>query len=415
MVAQTAIRQKLQEAGAEIGQQTQFQKTAPSLSPPDEPPNNAKRNRLLWWLTIILVLAALVWLLLYLFYFRFHEWTDDAYANGNLLNVNSAVSGNVIAFYADNTDLVKEGQLLVELDSTDYLIHFEQALASLASTVLNLRQLYEEVRVNQANVDNRMIALSRARYDYDNRSQLVGSEAVSREDFTHSRDDLATAKTAHKQAEAQLAAAQAAVGNTSLEQHPLLEQAKASVHQAYYNLVHCSVYAPATGHIAQRTVNVGQWVSPTTAMMAIIPTEYVWVDANFKETQLTYMRIGQPVTVTFDIYGSGIKYEGKVLGIASGTGSVFSLIPPQNATGNWIKIVQRLAVRVSLDPKQVEKFPTRLGISAVVTVDITNQDLPKLAVETSTKPIATTWIYDIHLDRVNKIIEEVIQKNLKQP
>lgn len=378
------------------------------------PPDKKKRNRLLLWFTIFLVLAGLIWLFLYLLYFQYYQSTDDAYVNGNMITINSAVPGSVVAFYADNTDFVLEGQLLVELDKTDYLIRYEESLASLAATVLQVRQLYDAVNENRANLENKAVALARARYDYDNRSQLVGTEAVSKEDFIHSRDDVAAAKMAHKQAEAQLEAALAAAGNTVLEEHPLLMQAKSRVREAYYSLRHCSIYAPSTGYVAQRTVNVGQWATPQTPLMAVIPKDYVWVDANFKETQLTYMRIGQPTTVWFDIYGSKVKYKGTVLGIASGSGSVFSLIPPQNATGNWIKIVQRLPVRVSLDPEQLEKYPPRLGISAEVEVDISNQDLPMLALEPSKKPVAKTTVYDIHMDEVNKLIDKIIRDNLRK-
>lgn len=385
--------------------------------PPEnrEPPSdNTKRNRLLLWFSIALVVLAIIWLLVYLLYLQYYESTDDAYANGNLININSVISGSVIAFYADNTDLVKEGQLLVELDPTEYIIKYEQSLAALASTVLQVRQLYTNVTASKANLENKTVLLARARYDYDNRSNLIGTEAVSKEDYTHSKDDVAIAKTAVKQAEAQLTAAIDAAGNTPLEQHPILEQARANVREAYYYLKHCNIYAPYGGFVAQRTVNVGQRVGQNTPIMAIIPKDYVWVDANFKETQLTHMRIGQPVTTWFDIYGSSVKYKGKVLGIASGTGSVFSLIPPQNATGNWIKIVQRLPVRISLDPEQVKDFPIRLGISAEVTVDISDQDLPMLAVESTFHPIATTKIFDIQWGEINKIIDDVIKANLLQ-
>jgi len=376
------------------------------------PPSTKQRNRKLWWFTFFLIGLGIAWLLFYLLYLQYYESTDDAYANGNMININSVISGSVIAFYADDTDLVEEGQLLVELDRTDYQIKYDQSIASLAATVLQVRQLYDNVTANRANLESRAIALARAKYDYDNRSRLVDSLAVSKEDFTHSQDDMSTAKFLYNQAEAQLNAAISAAGNTTIEKHPLIEQGRANVREAYYNLQHCAVYAPYTGFIAQRTVNVGQWVIPQTPMMAVIPKDYVWVDANFKETQLTYMRIGQPATVKFDIYGSNVKYEGKVLGIASGSGSIFSLIPPQNATGNWIKIVQRLPVRISLDPEQLKKYPSRLGISAEVTVDITDQDLPRLATEPPRHPIATTSVFDINFDKVNRIIEEIIQANL---
>lgn len=415
MITSEALRTRLESQAETVPPFAASEHPIPPNTTPGQPiPPKGHRNRLLWGFTLFIILAGLVWLLLYIFYFQFYEWTNDAYANGNLIQINSAITGSVVAFYADNTDLVKEGQLLVELDKTDYLIKYDEALATLAATVLQVRQLYENVKASQAYLESKAVALARARYDYDNRAQLVSTEAVSKEDYAHSKDDVASAKTLYKQAEAQYEAAKAAVGNTPLQNHPLLEQAKEGVRNAYYNLKHCSIYAPTTGYVAQRTVNVGQWITPQIPMMAIIPTDYVWVDANFKETELTYMRIGQPATVWFDIYGSGVKYTGKVLGIASGTGSVFSLIPPQNATGNWIKIVQRIPVRISLDTEQIKKYPARLGISAEVTVDITNQDLPILAHEPSTEPVATTKVFDIHLDEVNKIIEKVIQANYAQ-
>lgn len=372
----------------------------------------ANGHRMLWGFTIALIIAAIVWLCLWIFYFQFHESTDDAYANGNLIHINSAIPGSVIAFFTDDTDLVKEGQLLVKLDPTEYQVAFDKELTALAATVLQVRQLYNSVYVNEAILENKRALLEKANFDYQNRVNLVASKAISNEDFTHSKDDFRVAQSQVAQAEHQLQVAKDAAGNTPLESHPLIEQQKNAVRAAYYNLQHCNIYAPATGFVAQRNVDVGEWVSPATAMMAVIPKDYVWVDANYKETQLKYMRIGQPAVVWFDLYGSGVKYHGKVLGIASGSGSVFSLIPPQNATGNWIKIVQRLAVRISLDPETVEKYPIRLGISAEVNVDITNQDLPMLAPVPATQPVATTKVFDIDMEAVNKLMDDIVHANL---
>lgn len=371
------------------------------------------RSRTLIWFTIALIIIAVAWFCYWLLYLRFHEYTDDAYANGNLINVNSAISGSIVAFYADDTDLVEEGQLLVMLDTTEYQVAYDLELATLASVVLQVRQLYDTVDVNRANVENRQIALQRAAFDFENRKRLVDTLAVSNEDYIHSKDDLLTAQLNLEQAQFQLQASQSAAGNTKLEAHPLIEQQKGKVREAFYNLKHCSIYAPATGYVAQRAAQVGQWVSPNIDIMAVIPTDYVWVDANYKETQLTGMRIGQPATVWFDIYGD-VEFKGKVLGIASGSGSVFSIIPPQNATGNWIKIVQRLPVRISLDPQQIKKYPTRLGISSEVNVDITNRDLPMLAQVPSKKAIGTTRVFDIDFEEVDRVIDEVISKNLKK-
>lgn len=381
------------------------------VGPSSEPPNK-NRSRTILWVTLILIFIGVGWLCLWFFYFQYHQSTDDAYANGNMININATVPGSVAAFFADDTDLVNEGQLLVLLDRTNYQLEYDKQLAGLAASVLQVRQLYDTVKVNRANMENKRVKLEKARYDYDNRSQLVGSLAVSNEDFTHAKDDLTIAQQELKQAEYQYQVSLDAAGNTPQEQHPIIEQQKAMVREAFYKLKHCAIYAPATGYIAQREVDVGEWVAPNKALMAVIPADYVWVDANFKETQLIYMRVGQPAIVTFDLYGSDVKFEGKVLGIASGSGSVFSLIPPQNATGNWIKIVQRLPVRISLDPKKVKRYPIRLGISANVDVDITNYDLPMLVQTPSTRPVATTRVFDIDLDEANQEINKIIRDNL---
>lgn len=379
----------------------------------EEKPNNTspQRNHKLIWLTLILVLCGIGWLLLWLFYFQFHASTDDAYVNGNKVNVTSVIPGMPIAYYADDTDLVEEGQLLILLDSTEYQIAYDKALASLTATVLKVKQLYDNIKVSTAAVQAKRIAFEKARYDFENRRGLIETKAISNEEFIHSKDSYNTAEQELKQSVFQLQMAQDAVGKYSLEKHPQIEEQKAAVRDAFYKLKHCSIYAPATGYVAQRAVEVGQWVTSSTYMMAIIPSDYMWIDANYKETQLTSMRIGQPAKVTIDIY-DGEVFEGKVFGIASGTGSVFSLIPPQNATGNWIKIVQRLPVRIFIDKEKLKKYPLRLGLSAVVDVDITNTDLPLMAQNPPTKPVATTSVYQINMEEVEKTMDTIITDNV---
>jgi membrane fusion protein (multidrug efflux system) len=376
---------------------------------PQSPASNHKRNRFLWFFSFVILILALIWLIYYLLVLQFHQYTDDAFANGSMVNLNSAVPGTVIAFYADDTALVYEGQLLVQLDATAYQVAYDKELATLGSVVLDVRQLYDNVKVAQAIADSKEILLNRAEYDFQNRSQLVASKAISNEDFIHSKDDLNIAQLSLTQAKHSLQVALDLAGNTPWEQHPQIIKQRNSVLTAYYNLHHCKIFAPATGYIAQRSVDVGEWVTTTRDMMWIIPITDVWVDANYKETELTYMRVGQEATVWFDIYGSKVIYKGKVLGIASGTGSVFSIIPPQNATGNWIKIVQRLPVRISLDPEEVKKYPTRLGISAEVDVDITNQDLPFLTSMQPERPIAVTTVFNLDLDKVNAVMDQIIK------
>ncbi len=378
--------------------------------------SNRARSKALWRLTLVLLLAGLAWFLYWYFYLQYYESTDDAYANGNLVNINSAISGTVVAFFADDTDFVKEGQLLVKLDSIRYELTYQKELATLASVTLQVRQLYDNVRANQANVKNKRSVLEEAKTNYESRLELQKKNplAVAREDFTQSHRNFLVAEFELQQAESQLEAALTAAGNTPPEKHPLIEQQKENIRTAYYQLQHCSIYSPATGFVAQRSVDVGEWIIPTVNLMAVIPTDYVWVDANFKETQLRKMRIGQPAVVWFDLYGSHVQYEGKVIGIGLGTGSIFSLIPPQNATGNWIKIVQRIPVRISLDPEKIKAFPIRLGISATVDVDVSNQNLPFLSTSPLYKPVAKTNIFEINLEKVNQLMDNIVQNNLKR-
>lgn len=396
-------------------EQMQPQSEQPAAQPVTNGANhNHRTTKAIVWLTVILAILALLWLIYWLVYLQYHESTDDAYGNGSMINVNSAVSGSVVAFYADDTDLVEEGQLLVLLDQTDYRINYEKELADLSDTVLQVKRLYDSVLENQVNVANKKALFDKATFDFENRSRLIGTLAVSNEDFIHSRDDHKVAQLNYEQAQYQLKIAQDLAGDTIPSQHPLIEKQKASVKNAFYRLAHCKILAPATGYIAQRYVDVGEWVTSSTDLMAVIPTNYVWVDANFKETQLIYMRVGQPARIWLDMYGSDVEYKGKVLGIASGSGSVFSLIPPQNATGNWIKIVQRLPVRISLDAETVKKYPVRLGVSAYVDVNLENQDLPMLTLTPSKAVVGITPIFDLDFDEVHQKMNQIINSHFPE-
>lgn len=378
--------------------------------------SNHSRKKQLLSFTFFLLLLGLLWLAYWFFYLQYHESTDDAYANGNLMNINSVINGAVVAFFADDTDLVKEGQLLVQLDRTNYQVNYDEDLATLASITLQVRQLYKNIQTNRSLVENKRSIVERERSDYKSRLELrlKNPRAEAEEDFIHASQNYLAAHFDLLAAESQLQTALAAAGNTAPENHPLIEQQKNKVRFAFYQLEHCSIYAPTTGYVAQRSVDVGRWITPSTNLMAIIPTNDVWVDANFKETQLGLMRVGQPATVWFDLYGSKIQYAGNVLGIASGTGSVFSLIPPQNATGNWIKIVQRLPVRISIDSEKIKEYPIRLGISANVDVDITEQNLPFLVQTPPTTAVATTNVFDIDLEKVDRLMDSIIFQNLKE-
>lgn len=378
--------------------------------PPD--PSNKKRNRAVFIACLVFLLLGIGWLLYYLIWGRFEEYTDDAYVNGNQVEVTSQVSGIVTKIHVFNTLFVEKNQLLLELDTTDASLFFEQKKTQLAQTLRQVVQLFVNVKERQAEIEMREAELFKKKLDFEHRLHLVESGGVSEEDFEHAEADFKSSYAALILSKHRLRAAYAEVKNTTVITHPLVDQAIAVLIDAWVRLQRCNIAAPVTGLIAQKMVQVGQWVNPTDPLLAIIPFDQMWVDANFKETQLTNARIGQPVEMVSDIYGSKMKYTGKVIGISGGTGSVFSVLPPQNATGNWIKIVQRLPVRISLDPEQIKQYPLRLGLSMDVTVDI--RDTSGLLIpHASPLPVLyQTDLFAHQTDGVDEIIEEIIESNV---
>lgn len=373
---------------------------------------NGKRNRVIGYVLLFFLLLACIALFLWWEIFRNHESTDDAYVNGNIVFVTSRQEGSVIAFYADDTDFVEQGQLLVELDPTDYLLNFEQSKIALQLAAREVGALYEEMKEKASEVLLREALHGRSLTDYKNRNALVGSQAISKEDYTHSKADLDAAQASLDLATHQLASVKARLGTGSLVQHPRIEQAKTNVREAYLAVKRCSIFAPVSGFVAKRSVQAGHSIKPSTPLLAVIPLDNIWVDANFKETQLANIRIGQPVEVIVDMYGRDIVYEGKVGGIQGGSGSVFSLLPPQNATGNWIKIVQRVPVRIYLNPDQIKKFPLLLGLSVYAKVNISYGDGLFLAQQAVVKPLMETDVFDIPLGHLNELLEQIVEENL---
>jgi membrane fusion protein, multidrug efflux system len=384
-------------------------KEKPSETPPGP---NTKRNRIVGYLLLFFGLLGIIAFILWWELFRNHVATDDAYVNGNMVVVSSRQDGTAIAFYADDTDFVKQGQLLVELDPTDYVLYFEQTKTALELAARQVRSLYEEVREREADVLYRMALHGRNLTDYNNRNALVGAQAVSKEDYTHSQADLDAAQASLDLAIHQLAGAKARLGSGPLPNHPSIEQAKYNVREAYLGVKRCSIFAPVSGFVAKRTVQAGTSIKATTPLLAVIPLDYIWIDANFKETQLTYIRIGQPVEVTADIYGRHVVYEGRVGGIQGGSGAVFSLLPPQNATGNWIKIVQRVPVRIYLNPQQIQEHPLLLGLSVYARVDISNTDGLFLAQQVPEEALMTTDVFDVPFDSLDALLDTLVEKNL---
>ncbi|NDK38787.1 HlyD family efflux transporter periplasmic adaptor subunit [Pseudoxanthomonas gei] len=376
-------------------------------------PRNNNRRRALLILAVLVIVGTIAWLAYYFLYARWHQDTDDAYVQGNVVSIVPQTGGTVISIDADDGMKVEAGQALVHLDANDAQVAYDQAVANLAGTVRQVRGLYSSVDAGQSDLRARQVAVSQARADVARRSGLVASGAVSSEELAHARDVLAAAEAALGSARGNLSRSSALVDATSLSEQPQVQVAASQLRQSYLNLQRSAIVAPVSGYVAKRQVQLGQRVQPGTALMTIVPLEQVWVDANFKETQLGLMRIGQPVEVHADLYGGDVEYTGKVAALGLGTGSAFSLLPAQNASGNWIKIVQRVPVRIELDPKQLAEHPLRLGLSMSVDVSVRDQTGPSLAAaRKDVKPVLTTVAYKKQLQDADALITQVIEQNL---
>ena len=326
------------------------------------------RKRLLALLGLVSALTAAGYGTYYYTAGRFHEETDDAYVNGNLVQLTPQVSGTVVSVNADDTQIVKAGEPVVTLDAADARIALANAEAALGQTVRQVSALYVNNNVLAATVQQRQADLARARDDLRRRTQVSEAGAVAAEDVAHARDAVTSAEAALETARQQLASNHTLTDQATVADHPSVLAAAAKVRDAYLTNARNTLPAPVTGYVARRSVQVGQRVAPGNPLMAVVPLDGVWVDANFKEVQLKHIRIGQPVELHADLYGGGVTYHGKVVGFSAGTGSAFSALPAQNATGNWIKVVQRLPVRVQLDPAELQAHPLQVGLSMQVDV-----------------------------------------------
>jgi membrane fusion protein (multidrug efflux system) len=393
---------------------------------PEAPATNGKRRRALTTLAVAVIVVGAGWGVYEWLVGSHYEDTDNAYVQGNVIQITPQIGGTVMSIMADETDFVKAGQPLVQLDPADAKVALQQAEAALAQAVRQVRTLYAnngslaaQVTLRQSDIVKAQSDIARAQDDLQRRRELSGNGAVSKEELNHAETTLANAKSALAAAQAgvvaargQLVSNQSLTDGTSVAQHPSVLAAAAKVREAYLATQRVAMPAPVDGYVAKRTVQLGQRVAAGTPMMSIVPLNQLWVDANFKEVQLRNIRLDQPVKLTADLYGKKVEYDGKVAGLGVGTGSAFSLLPAQNATGNWIKVVQRVPVRIALDPEQLKANPLRVGLSMDAEVDITKTEGKMLADAPRASALSQTQVYSMLDHGADAEVDRIIAANI---
>jgi membrane fusion protein (multidrug efflux system) len=389
-----------------------------NAAPVVEPESNPKRKKALTAVAAVVVLAGIAYGAYWALVLNHFESTDNAYVQGNVVQLTPQVGGTVIAINADDTDHVKAGQLLVKLDPADAQVALDQAEAQLAQTVREVRTLYANNSTLSAQIALREADLARAQDDVNRRSPLLATGAVGKEEFNHSTSALSVAKsqvTAAQQAviaaRESLSSNQTLTDGIAVDQHPNVLRAAARVREAYLALHRVELLAPVDGYVAKRSVQLGQRIAAGTPLMSVIALNKVWVEANFKESQLQNLRLGQPVTLQADVYGKKVEYNGSIEGLGAGTGAAFALLPAQNATGNWIKVVQRVPVRIALDPKQLNDHPLRVGLSMDAKVDVSKTDGQMLADGTRESIATQTNVFDQNNTLADNEVRKIIAIN----
>ncbi|HQD16560.1 MAG TPA: efflux RND transporter periplasmic adaptor subunit, partial [Ottowia sp.] len=386
----------------------------------------ARRKPALLSVTALVLLAGLAWGAYDWLVLSHYQETDNAYVQGNVVQITPQQGGTVTAIYADETDRVSAGQPLVRLDGADAQVALAQAEAALGQAVRQVRTLYvnnhslaAQVRLREADVAKARSQLATAEQDVARRQGLVAGGAVSGEELAHARaqvsaaqSTLTAAQAAASAAREQLASNQALTEGTPVAEHPSVLTAAAKLREAWLAAHRTSIPAPVSGYVGKRSVQLGQRVAPGAPLMTVVALEQVWVDANFKENQLRQIRVGQPVRLTADVYGGKAVFDGKVAGLGIATGAASALLPAQNATGNWIKVVQRVPVRIALDPEQLKAHPLRVGLSMLARVDVREQQGPALAEAPRGEPLAQTAVFADAGQGAEQRVREIIARNL---
>lgn len=373
-----------------------------------------RRKRNLTLVTLLFIIIALGVTLAYFLFWQHEEETEDAYVAGHLVQITPQITGTVRKVMFDDTELVKKGDVLITLDDSDFQLAYDRAQNELIQAIRQNKQQTATNSQAKAQVLLRKADLARAQADLRRRELLSGTDAISGEELSHARAAVVQAQAALKAVEAAETSAQAAIGNNiPLRQQPAVQTAVSRIKDAWLNLQRTQIHAPIAGQVAKRNVQVGQRITQGVPLMAVVPLDNLWVDANFKESQLRKMRIGQSVEMVSDLYGSKVVYHGKVMGLSAGTGSAFSLLPAQNATGNWIKVVQRVPVRISLDPRELRANPLRMGLSMTVKVDISESGTGKGMASTAEKGTVLPETDKVDWAVADALIEKIFEKYSK--
>jgi membrane fusion protein, multidrug efflux system len=377
-------------------------------------PSTPNRRRwILLLIAAIFIVIGVLWAAYWVLVLSKRERTDDAYVNGNQVVISAQVSGTVIAVLTDDTQLVNAGQVLVKLDPVDAQTALSRAASALAQAVRQVRQQKANASQYDAEIDSRKLELSRAELDLAKREPLLADHAIAGEEVRHAKESTEMARAALRQAERQSMSAHALVDGVPVESNPAVLQAKDAFRDAWIAAQRNAVVAPVDGFVAGRSVQLGHHIQAGEALMTVIPLHSLWVDANFKEVQLRNLRIGQNAEVRSDLYGGSFIFHGHVQGISAGTGAAFSLLPPQNASGNWIKVVQRVPVRIRIDDNDLVKTPLRVGLSATVSVDTTSRNGPVLASQASDRPVGDTQVFTQDLEKANAEADAIVRQNLR--
>lgn len=368
-----------------------------------------KSISILWGIFALLVLLLII---VWFFFLRNYKYTDDAYVQGNQVYITPLQDGFVTSVLTDDSFLVKQGQLLVTLDETDATISLEKSKDNLAQTVRNVCELFHQVFAYKAEIKVKTAQLIVRAQDLFHREKVFREQGVSVEDYQHAIAALRSEYYSLKMTASLYRKTLAQIQNTSIDNHPLVLAAQNQVLENWVRLYRCKIYSPVKGLVAQRIVQVGMWIPGGKALMSVIPLDQIWVNANFKETQIKHFRLGQNVDITADLWGEGHVFHGKVVGLPGGAGNAFALLPPENLSGNWIKIVQRLPVRVELDPTDLEHHPLRLGLSCRAIVDISNQDGEMIPVSNNQSPKYETPIFKNEEKGSEEFIKKIIKENI---